>query len=155
MYDKLLLAANKFNLLALADARPPIVVGGGIGEYQELLAGYGSFAKFTGNKNLSGVDIDNKQIILDNPTIASIYTILGDKKGNVNIVISVLPNLNIQFNISGNHPAVKNGVILKMLQSNIAPQMKQAIINAVKANAIMRPTEPITWQWITEMSIGE
>lgn len=152
MYDKLLSAANRFKVLA---SGPPTTVGGGIGEYQELLAGYGSFAKFTGNKNLSGVDIENQQLIVDNPTISSIFDVMGDNKGQVNISISVLPNLSIQFNVSGNHPAVKNGAILKMLQSNIAPQMQQAVVNAIKANAIMRPTEPIVWQWITGISTSE
>jgi len=153
MYNKLLSAATKFNLLTFADAGPPTVVGGGVGEYQELLAGYGTFAKFTGNKNLSGVDIEAQQILLNNPTIESIFAAMGDKAGNVNIGISVLPNLNVQFNISGNHPAVKSGAILKMLQSSVAPQMKQAIINATKTNAIMRPSGPITWQWINGLSV--
>jgi hypothetical protein len=150
MYDKLLSAANRFK--AFADAGPT-VMGGGVGEYQELLAGYGTFAKFTGNKNLSGVDIDSKQILSNNPTIESITALMGEKAGNVNINMSVLPNLNIQFNVFGNHPAVKNGTILKMLQSGVALQMKQAVINAIKAKAIMSPTEPITWKWIEGMSV--
>jgi len=151
MYEKLLLAANKFSSLVFAEG--PTTVGGGTGEYQELLAGYGSFAKFTGNKNLTGVNIDTGEIIQSNATIQSLYATLGDKLGNVNINLSVLPNLSVQFYISGDHPAVKSGAILKMLQSTVVAPMKQAIATAIKANAIMRPSEPITWQWIIGMSV--
>ena len=84
MYDKLLIATNEFEILALGTAAPGET---SVGAYQDLLAGAGGFSKYTNGQNLIGINTRNKTIINDNPTIQSIFQTMGDDNGVVNIFI--------------------------------------------------------------------
>lgn len=156
MYDKILKAAIEFEKRAQQAVNPmsTTTVPGGLGAYQDLLSGYKTWSKFTKGKNLIGVDVVSKQLIPENPTIQYIIKLMGSKPGTVNVGLAVNPDGNVNFSVQGNHPAIAN--IKNMLNKNIAPLMKSAISAAVAAKAISLPSasDPVHWNWITDLAVA-
>lgn len=76
----------------------------------------------------------------------SIYNILDKYEiNNVNLSITIYPNLNVIINVKGN--SSKLSLFSKDIQQNIGTKMTGALKTAVLTKKISAPLKPIILQW--------
>ena len=158
MYDMLLKYANAFERVVFAGK--PQMARVERTWYDKLFAGHDgrrdesdrtNWSEFTGGKNLSGkiVGYQGGSLDFEQPIFQDTFNVMGQADGWIGGEIIAMPNMNVVFKITGNHP--KRAAVLKMLNSKWAPQMAQALKLAVDAKVIGVPPANVSNVWASRI----